>query len=125
MTLMRDASVKGPAQRKAHSEAGAFLALTYLYEFIGLEQVTISHVQAHKAARFRLRGERRTLIVALMRAGEPMAQGVNKVSPLATFLHANQPDDIKQHPTDHSDTVILVDSVINSGKAMVPFIQRI
>lgn len=125
MTPMRDASVEGPAQRKAHSEAGAFLALTYLSDFIGLEQVTIPHVQAHKTTGFRLRGERRTLIVALMRAGEPMAQGVNKVFPLATFLHANQPDDIKQHHTDHSDTVILVDSVINSGKTMVPFIQRI
>lgn len=60
--------------------------------------------------------------MALMRAGEPMAQGVNKVFPLATFLHVNQPDDVKQHHTDHSNTVILVDSVINSSKAIVLFI---
>ncbi|KAL2782499.1 uracil phosphoribosyltransferase-domain-containing protein [Aspergillus keveii] len=125
MTPMRDASVKGPAQRKAHSSAGKFLALAFLSDNIGLEETRIDHVQDRQTAGFRLRGEKRTLIVALMRAGEPMAQGVNKVFPEAGFLHANQVEDIEQRHIDHSDTIILVDSVINSGKTMVPFIQRV
>ncbi|KAL5335765.1 uracil phosphoribosyltransferase [Aspergillus crustosus] len=125
MTPMRDAAISGPSLRKAHSEAGAFLARTYLSELIGLEDLTIRHVQTHKTTGHRLLEERKTLIVALMRAGEPMALGVNEIFPGAMFLHAFRPDDIKRHHLERNVTVILVDSVINNGSTMVSFIQSI
>ncbi|KAJ5640040.1 uncharacterized protein N7484_007902 [Penicillium longicatenatum] len=56
-----------------------------------------------------------TLIVTLMRGGEPMALGVSEALPLATFLHAKDPADITSKHLSKCVTFILVDSVINTG----------
>ncbi|KAK4118545.1 hypothetical protein N657DRAFT_659553 [Parathielavia appendiculata] len=81
----------------------------------GLEVVGPSLRKAHKRHNtigHRTRHQNRTIIVALMRGGEPMAEGINQVLPSAMFLHGQW-------------TVVLVDSVVDSGKPMAEFVERI
>ena len=125
MTPMRDAMVAGPALRKAHGEVGSYLAIEFLTGMIGLEEYTIPHVQGYPTSGFRLRHEQQTTIVALMRGGEPMALGVNSVFPLAMFVHATKPSDIRPHHLHRQRNVLLVDSVVNSGKSAAEFIQHV
>ncbi|KAI1427763.1 uracil phosphoribosyltransferase-domain-containing protein [Xylaria sp. FL1777] len=125
MTPARDASVKGPSLREAHFRIGQYLATEFLAEVVGLEEYDIPHVQGHGTSGFRLRAEEQTLIVALMRGGEPMAFGVSEVLPSATFLHANGPEDVLKQHLDKRQTVILVDSVINSGNTVAQFTEHI
>ncbi|KAK7928626.1 hypothetical protein PG985_005624 [Apiospora marii] len=125
MTPMRDATVAGPALREAHRQVGRYLATEYLAEVMGIEEYPTLHVQGHQASGFRLKNEQQTLIVALMRGGEPMTFGVNDVFPRAMFLHGSRPDDIKQHPLREKQTVVLVDSVVNSGKTVAEFVQHV
>jgi uracil phosphoribosyltransferase len=124
MTRMRDANVAGPLLREAHQKAGWYLATEFLADVIGTEEYSIPHVQGHDTKGYRLSHERQTLIVALMRGGEPMALGVNDVFPLATFVHAKEPDEMLHHLQGRSN-IVLVDSVVNSGKTVVQFVQYI
>jgi hypoxanthine phosphoribosyltransferase len=64
------------------------------------------------------------LIVAMMRGGEPMAFGVNEVFPRAMFLHAKGPEDIRKH-LGLSRTILLVDSVVNTGESVRQFVEYI
>jgi uracil phosphoribosyltransferase len=63
--------------------------------------------------------------VALMRGGEAMAFGVSEAFPRAMFVHANRPEDIRPHHLLRQHTVVLVDSVVNSGKTVVNFVQHV
>jgi uracil phosphoribosyltransferase/phosphoserine phosphatase/adenylate kinase len=125
MTPMRDAMVSGPALQGVHRRVGWYLATEFLTELIGMESYLTTHVLGHSTAGFRLRNERQTSIVALMRGGEPMALGVNDAFPLAMFIHAKNPTDIQLHHLLERRTIILVDSVVNSGKSVVEFVQYI
>ncbi|KAK6508754.1 hypothetical protein TWF506_010831 [Arthrobotrys conoides] len=125
MTPMRDARVSGPALREAHRRAGWYLATEFLTDLIGIEEYSIPHVQGNQTSGYRLRNEKSTLIVALMRGGEPMALGVNDAFPSAMFLHAKNPDDVKLVHMSQQKSIILVDSVINSGKTVIEFVQHI
>jgi uracil phosphoribosyltransferase len=73
----------------------------------------------------RLRNEENTLIVALMRGGEPMALGVSEAFPAVGFLHAKVAIDLTEEHLKGVETVMLVDSVVNSGKTVVEFVQRV
>jgi uracil phosphoribosyltransferase/phosphoserine phosphatase len=127
MTPTRDSRVFGPSLRKAHARVGWYLATEFLadHAVIGLEEYDIPHVQGHTTSGHRVRNENRTTIVALMRGGEPMADGVNQALPSAIFLHAKRPHDVTAQHIKGQWTVVLVDSVVNSGKSMVEFVQRI
>ena len=125
MTPTRDANMNGPNLREAHRRIGWYLAAEFLTELIGLEEYVIPHVQGHQTSGFRLCGEQLTSIVALMRGGEPMAFGVNDVLPEAMFIHAKGPKDILAQHINGRHTVILVDSVVNSGKTVVQFVRHI
>lgn len=125
MTSMRDSRLTGPALRVAHHRAGFYLAIEFLSDAIGTEEHPILHVQGHQVAGHRFLHEQETLIVALMRGGEPMAFGVNNAFPMAMFLHANQPEDIKSHHVKGKVNLILVDSVVNSGKTLLDFVKHI
>jgi hypothetical protein len=83
MTSMRDASLSGPALREAHHRVGWYLATHFLTEVLGVEDYSIFHVQGHVTNGFRIRDERQTTIVALMRGGESMALGVSSALPTA------------------------------------------
>ncbi|KAL8670596.1 MAG: hypothetical protein Q9168_004870 [Polycauliona sp. 1 TL-2023] len=124
-TPMRNSAVAGPELREAHRRAGHHLAATHVADIIGLEQPTIQHVLGRQTAGYRLRHEEKTTIVALMRGGEPMAYGVNDAFPDAMFVHAKDPQDLKMDHVEGQLTLILVDSVINTGKSIIEFIQYI
>jgi uracil phosphoribosyltransferase/adenylate kinase/phosphoserine phosphatase len=125
MTPMRDAAISGPALQNAHRRVGWYLATEFLTEMLGVEPYAIPHVQGHPTDGYRLIDEKKTSIVALMRGGEPMAQGVNEAFPSAMFIHAKLPQDIKAHHMQEQHTIILVDSVVNSGKSVVEFVEHI
>ncbi|KAI8202589.1 Uracil phosphoribosyltransferase [Colletotrichum sp. SAR 10_86] len=111
--------------RAAHHEVGRYLAIEFLADALGVEEYPIPHVQGHTTAGHRLLGEKSTAIIALMRGGEPMALGVNEVFAKAMFLHAKQPEDIHENALAGKKTVILVDSVVNSGKSIEVFVRHL
>lgn len=121
----RDANLAGVSLRDAHRKIGRYLALEYVSELLGLEEHPIPHVQGHEVAGHRLRHEGQTTIVAMMRGGEEMAFGVNDVFPRAMFVHAKSPGDVACHHVETQRTLILVDSVINSGKSVADFIGHV
>lgn len=120
-TRMRDAAVAGPCLRTAHQNVGWYLATEFLTKVVGLEECPITHVQGNTTDGYRLYKEERTLIVPLMRGGEAMAFGVNQAFPLARFVHASRPEDITIRHLQSIHNVILVDSVVNSGKSVIEF----
>lgn len=125
MTPMRDAGVAGPGLREAHRRAGWWIATQHVSEMMGCEETEITHVQNHRTAGYRLRDEEKTVIIALMRGGEPMAQGVSEAFPAAMFVHANTPDDLTEQHIRGQSTILLVDSVVNSGKTIIGFVEHI
>ncbi|KAM5383070.1 hypothetical protein ACJA88_003603 [Fusarium oxysporum] len=125
MSPMRSAAVSGPMLRAANANVGRYLATEYVSKLIGLEEFTISHVQGHQTTGHRLRNEAKTSIIAFMRGGEPMAFGISDVFPQAMFVHASSADDVKKHHVQGQLNVILVDSVINSGKSVIELIKRV
>ena len=124
-TPMRDAAVAGPNLREAHRCVGWYLGIEFLPDVVGLEQCPIGHVLGRQTRGYRLLHEKQTTIVALMRGGEPMAYGVSDAFPLAMFVHARDADDIKLHHLEGQLTVILVDSVVNTGKTIVESVEQI
>jgi uracil phosphoribosyltransferase len=98
------------------------LATEFLAEMIGVEEYLIPHVQGHQTSGYRLLHKQKTSIVALMRGGEAMALGVNEAFPL---VYASRPDDIVLHHLQGQLIVVLVDSVVNSGKTVVQFVQHV
>lgn len=125
MTPTRDARLRGPGLREAHRHVGRYLAIRHLSEVVGVEEHPIPHVQGHQTGGFRLRDAQKTCIVALMRGGEPMAMGVSDVVPEAMFIHAQNPHDLTSRHLENQTTVLLVDSVVNSGASVVGFYERI
>ena len=124
-TPMRDAAVAGPSLRERHRCVGWYLGIHFLADVVGLEQCPIRHVLGRQTRGYRLFHEQQTTIVALMRGGEPMASGVSDAFPLAMFVHARDADDIKLHHLEGQLTVILVDSVVNTGKTIVESVQQV
>ena len=54
-----------------------------------------------------------------------MAFSVNHAFPLVMFLHVKDADDIKTHHLQGQSTVVLVDSVVNTGNTIVDFVQHV
>ncbi|KID97359.1 uracil phosphoribosyltransferase, partial [Metarhizium majus ARSEF 297] len=96
-----------------------------LWQATGIEEYQMQHVQGHTISGYRLKHEKKTTIAALMRGGGPMALGISDALPSAVFVHVKIPDDITTDHLDGQKTVILVDSVINSRRTMIQFIQHI
>ena len=124
-TPMRNVAVAGPNLREAHRCVGWYLGIEFLPDVVGLEQCPIRHVLGRQTRGYRLFHEKQTTIVALMRGGEPMAYGVSDAFPLAMFVHARDADDIKLHHLEGQLTVILVDSVINTGKTIIESVRQV
>jgi uracil phosphoribosyltransferase len=124
-TPMRNAAVAGPNLREAHRRVGWYLAVEFLADVVGLEQTPIRHVLDRETKGYQFFHEQRTTIVALIRGGEPMAIGVSDAFPLAMFVHAGDANDIKLHHLQGQLTVILVDSVVNTGKTIVEFVRHV
>ncbi|KAF2099027.1 hypothetical protein NA57DRAFT_66204 [Rhizodiscina lignyota] len=125
MTPMRDARVAGPQLREAHRRVGWYLGTEFLAEAVDTEEYSIPHVQGNETSGYRLTGEEKTLIVALMRGGEPMAFGVSDAFPPAMLLHARGVEDVKEEHLQERHNVVLVDSVVNSSDTVVQFVEHI
>lgn len=125
MTPTRNAAIGGPALRKAHRRIGWYLATEFVSNAIGLEEYTLPHVLGRATIGYRLAHEPETLIIALMRGGEPMAMGVSEAFPQAMVVHAKHPEEIKRENLQKAHTLILVDSVVNTGKSVVEFVEYI
>jgi uracil phosphoribosyltransferase len=123
MTAMRDALNDGPVLCEVHRRVGGYLATEFVTSVIGLEKYPIPHVQGNSTDGFRLRNEDRTLIVPLIRGGEPMARGVWEVFPRAMYRHAKITADIENEHLEGKVNAILVDSVVNTGKSLAEFVQ--
>ncbi|CAG8976587.1 hypothetical protein HYALB_00002100 [Hymenoscyphus albidus] len=127
MTPTRNAAVAGVALREAHHRIGMYLGMRYLMksEVVGHEKYGIPHVQGGEVEGYRLLNEQQTCIVPLMRGGEPMAFGLNDCFPSAMLVHAKEPTDLKPHHLKGQQTVVLVDSVVNTGNSLVQFVKYI
>ena len=122
-TPMRDATCSGPALRRAHQEAGRYLANTFLPDILDMEAFQMHHVQGGTTRGYRIEDEASTLIVAILRDSEPMVSGVHEVMPNAMLVHAKEPHEINKVLLAKAKTIILVDSDINYGKSMFDFIE--
>ncbi|KAK6955502.1 hypothetical protein Daesc_003142 [Daldinia eschscholtzii] len=125
MTPMRNAAIAGHELREAHQNAGWYLAVEFLAEVLEIQEYPMDHVQGNITSGYRLRHEEDTLVIPLMRGGEAMAFGISRAFPLAQFVHASRPDDVKMDHLSKIRNVILVDSVINSGSTIVEFARHV
>ncbi|KAJ8610775.1 hypothetical protein MRB53_038326 [Persea americana] len=125
MTPTRDARLSGPALRNAHHSVGWYLAVEYLTKVVGVEPYAIPHPKSGTTDGHQLLHEAKTLIVAIMRGGEPMALGVSDVFPKAVFKHANDATDLTDAHLKGVSTIILVDSVVNEGVTVQNFVEHI
>jgi uracil phosphoribosyltransferase/phosphoserine phosphatase len=122
-TPTRDKKNAGHDLRKHHERIGYYLATEFLSEVLGVEEYDIPHVQGKPTDGYRFQDEEKILIVPLMRGGEPMAFGVSKAMKLASFAHAYTYSDIKKGLFRGKKTIVLVDSVINSGGSVGEFMK--
>lgn len=139
-TQTRRADLHGPDLQRAHKEAGKFLADKVLDEYgktMGLLiDDTFMHVQGGKFSG-KAAAASNVLVLPLMRGGDPMARGVYSRFPSARFVHFyDDKDDVpgcndhfaeilKQTDSRATVNIIVVDSVINSGKSIERAIQCI
>ncbi|KAK2755115.1 hypothetical protein FQN54_006644 [Arachnomyces sp. PD_36] len=124
-TPTRDSEISGPVLQKAHRSVGRYLAREFLTELLGTETYPVQGVQGTDISGYRLLHEQRTLIVAIMRGGGPLATGVNDAIPLAELIHAENPGQVEGCRLKGKTTVLLVDSVVNSGKTIIDFVEYI
>jgi uracil phosphoribosyltransferase/phosphoserine phosphatase/adenylate kinase len=124
-TPTRDAAIQGHALRQAHEDIGYHLATSYLSAILGVEEYPIAHVQGKPTDGYRFRNESNTLVIPLMRGGEPMAFGVSRALKTASFVHAKHFSDIHRSHFHGKRNVVLVDSVINSGASIVEFVVEL
>jgi uracil phosphoribosyltransferase/adenylate kinase/phosphoserine phosphatase len=124
-TDSRNIDIHGLELHRVHRKIGWYLATHYVSKEVGVDPYSMTSVQGKALEGHKLRDESKTLIVPLMRGGEPMARGVWEAFPDAMFLHAKEPTDVQAMHLDGKWTVILVDAVINSGASIVEFVRHI
>ncbi|KAJ4367992.1 hypothetical protein N0V83_006347 [Neocucurbitaria cava] len=124
-TQMRNSAIRGPELRKVHKQAGCYLAHEYLSRIIGLEARSIARVLGRPTSGFMLANEDETTIMSLMRGGDPMASGVSKAFPQGMYVDVKKPLDIELHHLQGQAQVILVDSVVNTGKSIIECVHAI
>lgn len=120
-TRLRD--VEGPALAQAHREVGAALA-PFAARRCDLEDVEIEHV-AGVASGVRVSGVAAPVVLALMRAGLFVAEGVWGCLPGAALVPWDGREVTLEEVPVEGRPVILVDSVINSGASIIRALEMI
>ena len=121
----RNINVHGPELQQAHESAGWYLVTEYISLALGVESFDFTTVEGKTTQGHRLVDESKTLIVPLMRGGDPIARGVFKAFPTAMYHYAKKPEQIEPEHVTGKNTIILADWVINTGKGMVEFVKHI
>jgi uracil phosphoribosyltransferase len=120
-TATRNAENFGPALQAIHERVGMLLAdkLVEEYPTTFLQYREFPHVAGGTFMGAEYDGSN-TVILPLMRGGEPMARGVYQRLPKASFIHFYEelPPRAEELMTTRTQNVILVDSVINKGDSM-------
>lgn len=111
----RQADLVGPALAEAHRSVGRQLAGIFAQNLL-LEDVTINHV-AGSSAGVRVKPGSEPIIVALMRAGLFVAEGIWSSLPGSSFVLYDQGSSLDSMPV-RGRSVIIVDSVINTGRTI-------
>lgn len=111
----RQADLAGPALAEAHRDVGRRLAGSVARHLI-IEDVAINHV-AGTSTGVRVRAGSEPIVVAVMRAGLFVAEGIWSSLPGSSFvLHSNRTS-LDTLPAS-GRTVVIVDSVINTGRSI-------
>ena len=121
----RNINVHGLELQQAHENAGWYLATEYVSRALGVESFDFTTVEGKTTQGHRLVDESKTIIVPLMRGGDPVARGVFKAFATAMYHHAKKPEQIEPEHVTAKNTIILADWVINTGKGMVKFVKHI
>jgi uracil phosphoribosyltransferase/phosphoserine phosphatase len=121
----RNVNVSGLALQQAHENAGWYLATEYISQALGVEPFDFITVQDKTTQGHRLVDDSKTLIVPLMRGGDPIARGVFRAFPAAMYHHSKQPEQLEPKHVAGKNTIILADWVINTGQGMVEFVKHI
>lgn len=124
-TNTRAKSVQGPQLREAHKKVGWYLSIEYVSEILGAETFKMQSVSKKDDEGHRLFEEHKTIIVPLMRGGDPMAHGVFEAFPSAMYVQSNLPEDIDMKHIEGKRAIILVDWVINSGGSILKYVRYI
>ena len=107
-----------------HVKMGIYLGNKILEEF-DLKEIQINHVQGIKTG-FNLDNPNNITIIAMLRAGYPAAHGIRQIFPESSFIMADKDfDPLKEDPAIADKTVIVVDSVINTGKSIRSILNKL
>jgi uracil phosphoribosyltransferase len=114
---------------EAYADLGRFLAHQVLEQF-ELEEYQIQHCEGPSPG-VRIRDEERIGIVCLMRAGLYLAHGCRSVlrrSPLHLFSPERDkglsPKELDELAGSRLDTLLIIDSVVNTGKTIRPIFAQ-
>lgn len=111
----RQADLAGPALADAHREVGCRLAGSVAQHLI-LEHVAINHVVGASSG-VRIKPGSEPIIVAVMRAGLFLAEGIWSAMPSSSFVLYDGDVSLQAIPA-RERTVVIVDSVINTGRSI-------
>lgn len=111
----RQADLAGSALADAHREVGRRLAGSLAQNLI-LEHVAINHV-AGVSSGVRVKSGSEPIIMAVMRAGLFLAEGIWSSLPGSSFVLYDESISLQSMPA-RERTVVIVDSVINTGRSI-------
>ena len=117
----RRAECAGPALAHAHREVGRALA-SIAAASLPIEEVEIAHV-AGASTGVRIRPGAEPIVVALMRAGLFVAEGVWERLPGAALVPLSHGARLELPAAGR--TVIVVDAVINTGRSLCAVLDRV
>ncbi|WP_252180118.1 uracil phosphoribosyltransferase [Endozoicomonas sp. 4G] len=118
----RSIEIHGNELAEVHREIGKVLGQKYL-DKLPLQEITVTNPQGKEGGDLALDCSNVTL-VCLLRAGLYLAEGVRQLFGKSAHLYvlSEKPDDLKPQLIKGRD-VVLVDSVIDSGKTLMGYIS--
>jgi uracil phosphoribosyltransferase len=119
----RRADCAGPALARAHREVGRALGAA-VASYLPLEEVEIEHV-AGRSTGVRVRPGAEPIVVALMRGGLFVAEGLWERLPGAALLPYAGGTAAGLDLPAAGRTVVVVDSVINTGRSLGEALDRV
>lgn len=111
----RQANISGSVLADAHREVGRRLAFN-MGEYLELESIEINHV-AGKSIGVQLKPGSEPIVIAVMRAGLFLAEGIWSSIPACSFFLYNEGAEVRGIPAV-GRTLIISDSVINTGNSI-------